>query len=1193
MAPPMEFAPLPSTPVPPAQPRNPFVLRSVIGRGGMGDVWEGEQRSLQRTVAIKRIRSDIAGGNPRDPEWGEVAGVFRQEALITGRLEHPNIVPVYDYGSDERGSPQLAMKLVRGKPWNEIIKADSALAVGDFLAKHLPILIATSQAVAYAHSRGVVHRDLKPSQVMVGEFGEVLLMDWGLSISVGDVAPGAGPASLLEGAPSRETASSPSGTPSYMAPEQTESTAHRIGTWTDVYLLGGTLYYLLTLTPVHLAETAQAAFLRAATGQVERPQDRAPDREVPRELAELAMRALSAKPESRPKDVREFIAGIQDYLSGAGRRREAAELVGQARARMARGEEGYHRFAETLAILDKARAAWPATPGIEPLREETLAAYARAAVRHGDLVLAMLQADSLPGGSLRDEIHASIRLEESRRGRLANQRRGAFIAVGVLLVVIVAGVLLLRETAAREQASREREAQQRATAALLDRLNALRSGEEALSAEMARDIPLPETGRRMDRDLDAGPRRADAARAADLLARRAALQRERASLLSEPVLAGKIAPEPPALFLAEANLRAADAHTSSTIMEAYANYELAARANPSSPEAWRGLGIMAARAGYMTSASLALERAAAETLRIHGRQHSEYAAAVSRQADVLVEIDPLDPDLRNFYSLSRSILEPQLVDLLSSVGVAGAGFGEADESVELTSMSSRLVIRRHGIDSREAIEGLDSYADALRRVGRYRDALEVRRSLLESQERAQAGDRKLRAALLSKVAESERDLGNYAAARAQVDECLSMMRGLVDESDPTLMGLEIQRLNLIVDTGNLEEAEREARALIPRLRRTFGESHPANTRSTMTLCEILLQTGRAGEAEGMLRRVIEIRQQDGQYADVGVLEPLMFLASALSYQNKDEEAVKCYRRAIEISRRLRGPEHPNTLAVMNNLAAHLGSREQWRESFELLVEVVPALAKSYGPDHPSMAILYMNLMPLFVDIGDFGNAELVGRMSLSIIRARLGERHQFHDRALSRIAQNHGRMLILGGHPPVESEFAVAIYAARAGRWRETVRLKSAREDLLWPTLCAADAARRLDPPRDDLARLFTRRAVAVHRAAGFEASSPTYVHVLAPLAERLGIDPNSAEFNPPEGMKAPNGGLAADVFLPWLDTFGMVPEDSELEGLPTGLAALQVNVMESWGHLEGRLEELRVDMPPSVPPGGAAGTAP
>ncbi|MDX2175254.1 MAG: serine/threonine-protein kinase, partial [Candidatus Sumerlaeia bacterium] len=306
-----------------------YVLRRVIGRGGMGEVWEALQVSLGRVVAVKRARSaageDTGGEHRKDS--------FRREAAFAALLEHPNIVPVHDLGRDDAGNLLLAMKLVDGRPWDRLLAEDlPALAPEELLAKHLPILAATAQAVAFAHAKGVVHRDLKPAQVMVGAFGEVLLMDWGLAFFTPEapLADDAAEAARSLGLTTRETAANPSGTPALMAPEQTGRDTSRLGPWTDVYLLGGTLYYLLTGTYPHRGRTAMAALHSAARGEIEPPSRRAPGRPVPPELEALCLRALAADPQSRHRDGGGFLAELQDYLTGAGRRRESAALAGAA-----------------------------------------------------------------------------------------------------------------------------------------------------------------------------------------------------------------------------------------------------------------------------------------------------------------------------------------------------------------------------------------------------------------------------------------------------------------------------------------------------------------------------------------------------------------------------------------------------------------------------------------------------------------------------------------------------------------------------------------------------------------------------------------------------------------------------------------------------------------------------------------------
>jgi len=153
-----------------------FELGRELGRGGMGVVWEARQRSLDRTVALKTLHRGLEGGL--------AAERFAGEALVVGKLEHPNIVPVHTYGLDEGGHPYLCMKVVRGLEWARLLEPpteeEQLRAERMDLRGHLRIFARVCEAVRFAHSRGVVHRDIKPANVMIGEFGEVVLTDWGL-----------------------------------------------------------------------------------------------------------------------------------------------------------------------------------------------------------------------------------------------------------------------------------------------------------------------------------------------------------------------------------------------------------------------------------------------------------------------------------------------------------------------------------------------------------------------------------------------------------------------------------------------------------------------------------------------------------------------------------------------------------------------------------------------------------------------------------------------------------------------------------------------------------------------------------------------------------------------------------------------------------------------------------------------------
>jgi serine/threonine protein kinase len=246
----------------------------------MGEIWEARQAALGgRVVAVKRIRADVladAAPNARRQMERE----FHQEALAAARLEHPGIVPIHDLGAGEDGLPLMAMKLVRGEPWDALIKRDFAdgIPAADLLAKHLPILVDMAQAVAFAHSRGFIHRDLKPGQVMVGRFGETLLMDWGLAVFLPDmgedaVATARASTNLLDPAPRERPPRIPRARPLSWRPSRPTSTASAWAPW-DRYLSLGrhALLFCSRGSYPHKANTSLESMMKAMMGQVDSPE---------------------------------------------------------------------------------------------------------------------------------------------------------------------------------------------------------------------------------------------------------------------------------------------------------------------------------------------------------------------------------------------------------------------------------------------------------------------------------------------------------------------------------------------------------------------------------------------------------------------------------------------------------------------------------------------------------------------------------------------------------------------------------------------------------------------------------------------------------------------------------------------------------------------------------------------------------
>jgi eukaryotic-like serine/threonine-protein kinase len=277
-----------------------------LARGGMSTVRTVFDRVVRRRVAMK------VHDRTRDP-----SGLthFIEEARITGQLDHPNIIPVHDVQYDEHGLPtRFTMKLVEGETLAELLERLGPAAVASSeLERLLGIFLKVCDAVSFAHSRGVIHCDLKPSNVMVGSHGQVYVTDWGVALR-------RDPASMQpDNRPTRPFgASMLTGTPAYMAPEQAWGRHDDVDERTDVYGLGGILYALMTLTAPHDGGSASADLVLAQRGQVKPPQECVTDRALPPGLCRIAMRALSADPADRHPSVERLKLDIERLLRGGG-----------------------------------------------------------------------------------------------------------------------------------------------------------------------------------------------------------------------------------------------------------------------------------------------------------------------------------------------------------------------------------------------------------------------------------------------------------------------------------------------------------------------------------------------------------------------------------------------------------------------------------------------------------------------------------------------------------------------------------------------------------------------------------------------------------------------------------------------------------------------------------------------------------
>ena len=283
-----------------------------LAKGGSAVLQTCRDTSLGRTVVMKTLHPHLADNDYMHSR-------FLREARVTAQLQHPTTVPVYDLGRDTDGRLYFTMKKVAGDNLREVIERQLA-GEADALAKYdlermLGILIQVCNGLAYAHAHGVVHRDVKPENILVGSFGEVILLDWGVAkvwaMGADDPTNAAMEHEVLTDVNQRP------GTPLYMAPEQVRGGGQDIDARTDVYAVGAVLYEMLTLREPLRGKRVNETFDLIINQPPIAPRLRAPERNVPPLLAKIAMRALEKDRDQRYQSMTEVIDAVRDFRGRA------------------------------------------------------------------------------------------------------------------------------------------------------------------------------------------------------------------------------------------------------------------------------------------------------------------------------------------------------------------------------------------------------------------------------------------------------------------------------------------------------------------------------------------------------------------------------------------------------------------------------------------------------------------------------------------------------------------------------------------------------------------------------------------------------------------------------------------------------------------------------------------------------------
>lgn len=413
---------------------------SEVGKGGLGRVWLARDNDLAREVALKEIKPESA--------TSDAVRRLIKEAQITGQLQHPNIVPVYEV--NRGGRPFYTMKLVNGESFAEAIaRHHKHRRAGQEDPLSMPrlmrVFINVCDAIAYAHSRGIIHRDLKPHNIVLGDYGEAIVLDWGLARQIGTEDEDMTPVALTDDARTDATrAGATLGTPAYMAPEQALGRVDLMDQRTDIYGLGAILFELLTGRPPHrhvtdsdqyaddndhnhttyptrIVNPVRELLIRIATGET--PRVRECYSAIAEELDEICARAMARKRDDRFQSAKDLKAALLQFQV----HEKSIELTADAAIDLiiAERESDYRYFNRALYGFEEALRQWPENIRAAEGIFETRTAYAKVAFLKGDLDLAWshLSPTDPAHDNLRVAIQKATDERSSRKERIRQLRR--------------------------------------------------------------------------------------------------------------------------------------------------------------------------------------------------------------------------------------------------------------------------------------------------------------------------------------------------------------------------------------------------------------------------------------------------------------------------------------------------------------------------------------------------------------------------------------------------------------------------------------------------------------------------------------------------------------------------------------------------------------------------------------------------
>ncbi|MBN2715044.1 MAG: protein kinase [Deltaproteobacteria bacterium] len=418
------------------QSKSEFAVGEQLGAGGMGRIYRARQKDLQRDVAIKQLHPHLC-------EVERIRKGFFNEAIVTGKLAHPNVVPVYGL-SESQHSLSMSMKLISGCTLEDIIipvtRQHEQMAAKFDIDDCIEVIIAICNPVAFAHSKEIIHRDIKPGNVMVGEFGEILLLDWGLACSISNTPE----ADIQNGIPHVSVIPGIEGTLAYMSPEMMNGVGRELGVHSDIYLLGACLYFVLTGKAPHLHRKQRLTDIPEERDYV----DPLPEH-IDSELRRICSQAMAKEPAERYPSVKIFQAELKDYL----KHQESRRVAEHANTLLANAQKNYslnldssgrislfHDLSECLSAYRQSLALWDGNEEARNAYRQAGLAAARMMFNTREYKAALVYLKDIKGpeaSEIRQKIKYAL-LDSEKANRARVYLRGVSITlIGLLLASVI------------------------------------------------------------------------------------------------------------------------------------------------------------------------------------------------------------------------------------------------------------------------------------------------------------------------------------------------------------------------------------------------------------------------------------------------------------------------------------------------------------------------------------------------------------------------------------------------------------------------------------------------------------------------------------------------------------------------------------------------------------------------------------